>query len=200
MNPIQSDNPTATILARISNDVMDDADFPVCKLTINQIGTVVGAEMIHVPDDYSHSTAEMPQVGWTIEKLQQWGCNSNYEGRVTDPVREFNTPTGAYFSDTYKIHMMEKLVRHAFDVEGMVLLQPWCDGVNPVGYSLHNTNQERLNFFKEVVADHFFKSHQTLTPARSPYLMHPDRVGGLRNLLIEGELPSYKQIPPIHVI
>lgn len=195
MNPVQSDNPTATILARISNDVMDDADFPVCKLTINQIGTVVGVEMVHVPDDYSHSMAEMPQVGWTIEDLQRWGCNSNYEGRVTDPVREFNTSTGAYFSDTYKPHMMEKLVRHAFDTEGMVLLQPWCDGVNPVGYSLHNTNQERLNFFKKIAGP----KARTLTPARSPYLMHPDRVSALRNLLIEGDLPSYKQNPPIHI-
>lgn len=33
---------------------------------------------------------------------------------------------------------------------------------------------------------------RTLTPARSPYLMHPDRVSALRNLLIEGELPPYK--------
>ena len=99
--------PTATILARISDNVLDDEDWPLRKLTINQTGTVLAIEDIFVPENSKMDG--MPEVGWSIEDLQRWASHDS-TGEHPEVCKEYNTPTGTYYSGTYRPHMMQKLV------------------------------------------------------------------------------------------
>lgn len=180
--------PTATLLARISDNVLDDEDWPIRKLTINQAGTVLAVEDVFVPEN-GYSMKGMPEVGWTIEDLQRWASHDP-TGQHPEVAKEFNTPTGTYYSGTYRPHMMQKLVRHAFDTEGWIIVQPWghADSKEMSGYTLHNSNQERMAYFK--LGRPRLGGVSQLKPTRTPCLMRPDQVGGLRDLFIEGALPT----------
>lgn len=179
--------PTATLLARISDNVLDDADWPIRKLIINQLGTVLSTEDVFVP--VRHPMTGMPQVGWALEDLQRW-ASDDPTGEHPEVCKEFNTPTGTYYCGTYQLHMMQKLVRHAFDTEGMVIVQAW--GVSDVlskdvrGYTLHNTDKERVLFLKRSRLPDMSGTR----PIRSPYLMSPSRLSVLRDSFIKGALPS----------
>lgn len=179
--------PTATLLARISDNVLDDEDFPIRKLTINQAGTVLAIEDIFVPEN--SKMEGMPEVGWSIEDLQRWASHDS-TGEHPEVCKEFNTPTGTYYSGTYRPHMMQKLVRHAFDTEGWVIVQPWghVDSKEVSGYTLHNSNKERLAYFQ--LSKPRLGGVSQLKPTRSPYLMPSDHVGGLRDVFVEGTPPT----------
>lgn len=179
--------PTATLLARISDNVLDEDAWPIRKLTISLLSYVLAVEDVFVPENYK--MGGMPAVGWSSKDLQHWASHDP-TGEHPEVCKEFSTPTGTYYSGTYRPYMMHKLIRHAFETEGWVMVQPWgpTDSKRVSGYTLHNSNQERLTYFK--LGKSRLGGVSQLKPTRTPYLMHPNTVWTGRNLFIEGALPT----------
>ncbi len=78
-------NVQRTMFARVSDNVLEKADWPVVQLAVLD-GVVVAVETLH---EGVHSIDSMPRVGWTTDMMVDW-INHDSTGSHPETYHEFS--------------------------------------------------------------------------------------------------------------